>query len=179
MLRGRKPLFDLEPLLRIDDGRMRQPAIVEARRTGEAVLAGKGGAAVGLGLELAGDVTGADAQLHHHRRVARLGKLEALFDHAHDGRQIRARVHEPHRRFHGIGVGALLDHARALAVVLAEDDHDAADDAGGGEVRQRVGRHVGADDRFPGHRAAQRIVDGGAQHGGGRGFVGAGFEMHA
>jgi hypothetical protein len=50
---------------------MCQPAIVEARRTSEAVLAGKRGAAVGFGLELAGDVTGADAQLHHHRRVGR------------------------------------------------------------------------------------------------------------
>src|SRR5262249_44611329 len=77
LLRGRKPLLDLEPLLRIDDGRMRQPAIVEARRTGEAVLAGKRRAAIRLGLELAGDVTGADAQIHHHRRVARLGKLES------------------------------------------------------------------------------------------------------
>src|SRR6516162_3590907 len=135
LLRGRKALLDLEPLLRIDDGRMRQPAIVEARRPGEAVLAGKGRAAVGLGLELAGDVTGADAQLHHHRSVACLGKLEAILDQARDGRQIRTRVDEPHRRFHGVGLGALLDHARALAVVLAEDDHDAADDAGGGEVR--------------------------------------------
>src|SRR6185437_1961791 len=51
-LRGGKPLLDLVPLLRKNDGRMRQPAVVEARRTGQAVLAGKRGAAVGLGLEL-------------------------------------------------------------------------------------------------------------------------------
>ncbi len=179
LLRGRQPLLDLEPLLRENDGRMRKPAVLEARRTGDAVLAGKRGAAVVLGLELAGDVAGADAQLHHDRRVARFRQLEALLDHAHDGRQIRPRIEQPHRRFHRIGVGALLDHARAFAVVLAEDDHDPADDAGGGEVGQRVGRHIGADDRFPGHRAAQRIVDRGAEHGRGGGLVGAGLQMHA
>ena len=112
-------------------------------------------------------------------RVARLRQLEALLHHAHDGRQIRPRIEQPHRRFHRIGIGALLDHARALAVVLAEDDQRAADHARRGEVRQRVGRHIGADDRLPGHGAAQRIVDRGAQHGGGRGLVGAGLDMHA
>ena len=136
-------------------------------------------AAVVLGGELAGDVAGADAQLQHHRRVARLRQLEALLDHAHDGRQVRPRIEQPHRGLHRIGVGALLDDARALAVVLAEDDQRAADDAGRGEVGERVGRHVGADDRLPGHRAAQRIVDRGAEHRGGRGLVGAGLEMHA
>ena len=169
----------LQPLLREDDRRMRELAIVEARRTGDAVLARIGGAPVVLGGELAGDVAGADAQLHHHRRVARLRQLEALLDHAHDGRQVGARIEQPHRGFHRVGIGALLDHARALAVVLAEDDHHAADHAGRGEVRQRVGRHVGADDRLPGHRAAQRIVDRGAQHRGRRGLVGAGLQMHA
>ncbi len=93
--------------------------------------------------------------------------------------KIRAGIEQPHRGLQGVGIGALLDDARALAVVLAEDDHRAADHARGGEVRERIGRHVGADDRFPGHRAAQRIVDRGAQHGGRGGFVGAGFQMHA
>ena len=179
LLRGRQPLIDLEPLLREDHRWMREPAVFEARRAGDAVLAGERGAAVGLGLELAGDVAGADAQLHHHGRVARLRELEALLDHAHDGGKIGARIEQPHRGFHGVGIGALLDHARAFAVVLAQDDHHAADDAGGGEVRERVGRHVGADDRFPGHGAAQRIVDRGAEHGRGGGLVGAGLEMHA
>ena len=78
-----------------------------------------------------------------------------------------------------IGVGALLDDARALAIVLADDDHGAADHAGRSEVRQRVGGHIGADDGFPGDRAAQRIVDGGAQHRGGGGLVGAGLQVHA
>ncbi len=154
-------------------------AVLEARRAGNAVDAGKAGAEIGLGLELAGDMTGADAQLHHHGRMARLRELEAFLDHAHDGGKVGARIEQPHRRLHRIGVGALLDHARALAVILAQDDHHAADDAGRGEVRERVGRDVGADDRFPGHRAAQRVVDGGAEHGGGGGLVGAGLEMHA
>ena len=99
--------------------------------------------------------------------------------HAHDGRQIGPRVEQPHRGFQRIGVGALLDDARALAVILADDDQRAADHAGGGEVGQRVGGDVGADDRLPGHRAAQRIIDRGAEHGGGGGFVGAGLDMHA
>src|SRR5262249_24916661 len=55
---------DLEPLLREDHRRMREPAVFEARRTGEPVLAGKGGAAVGLGLELAGGVAGAGGPAH-------------------------------------------------------------------------------------------------------------------
>src|SRR4029077_42744 len=115
--RGGKALLDLAALLREDDGWMRQPAVFEARRTGDTVLARERGTAIGLGLELAGDVAGADAQLHHDWRLARLRQLEALLDHAHDGRQIGARVEQPHRRFHGIGVGALLNHARALAVI--------------------------------------------------------------
>jgi len=32
LLRGGKPLLDLAPLLGKDDGRMREPAVVEARR---------------------------------------------------------------------------------------------------------------------------------------------------
>src|SRR5262249_4246598 len=94
-LRRRQPLLDLEPLLREDDGRMRQPAIFEARWAGDAVLARERGAAVGLGLELAGDVAGADAQLHHDRRMARLRELEALLDHAHDGRKVGAGIKKP------------------------------------------------------------------------------------
>ena len=178
LLRGGQPLLDLEPLLREDHRRMREPAVFEARRPGDAVLARIGGAPVGLGGELAGDVAGAHPQLHHHRGVARLRELEALLDHAHDGRQVGARVEQPHRGFQRIGIGALLDHAGALAVVLAQDDHHPADHARRSEVRQRVGRHVGADDRFPGHRAAQRIVDRGAEHRRRRRLVGAGLQMH-
>src|SRR5262249_47012181 len=67
LLRGGKPLIDLEPLLRIDDRRMRQPAIIEARRTGEAVLAGKRRAAGGPGLENPGGTERAGGQLQPHR----------------------------------------------------------------------------------------------------------------
>ena len=81
--------------------------------------------------------------------------------------------------FMRIGVRALLDDARAFAVILADDDHRAAHHAGRGEVGQRVGRDIGADDRLPGHRAAHRIIDRGAEHGGGGGLVGAGLDMHA
>ena len=178
-LRRRQPLFDLQPLLREDHRRMREPAVFETRRAGEPVLAAIGAALVVLGDKLAGDVAGAHAQIEHDRRMARLGQLEALFDHAHDGRQIGPRIEQPDRGFHRIGVGALLDDAGALAVILAEHDQRAADDAGRGEIRQRVGGHIGADDRFPGHRAAQRIIDRGAEHGGGGGLVGAGFDVHA
>ena len=44
-LRRGQPLFDLEPFLREDDRRMREPAVLEARRAGNAVHAGKAGAA--------------------------------------------------------------------------------------------------------------------------------------
>ncbi len=158
---------------------MRELAVVEARRAGDAVKTRKVRALVVLRLEFTRDVAGADAQFEHHRRVAGLGKLEALFHRAHDIRQIGTRIEQPHRRFHGVGVGALLDDARAFAVILAEHDQRAADHAGRGEVGERVGGDIGADDRFPGHRAAQRIIDRGAEHGRRRSLVGAGFHMHA
>ncbi len=152
--RGRQALFDLQLLLREDHRRMRQPAVFEARRAGELVEAGDRALAVILGGEFAGGVAGADAQLQHDRRVACLRQLEALLHGAHDRRQVGTRVEQPHRGFQRIGIGALLDDAGALAVILAQDDHGAADDAGRGQVGERVGRHIGADDRFPGHRAA-------------------------
>ena len=160
-------------------GRMGEARIVEAGRAGQAVEPGIGSRAIVLGGERAGDVAGADAQLQHDRRVARLGEREALLDTAHDGGEIRPRIDEPHGGFQGIGIGALLDDARALAIVLADDDHGAADHAGRSEVRQRVGGHIGADDRFPGHRAAQGVVDGGAEHRRGGGLVGAGLQVYA
>ena len=179
LLRRRQPLLELEPLLREDYRRMGELAVFETRRSLEPMPAAIGAAPVILGDELAGEVAGAHAQIDHHRRVARLGKLEALLDHAHDGRQIGPRIEQPDRGLHRIGVGALLNDARALAVILAEHDERAADDAGRGEIRQCVRGHVGADDRFPGHRAAQRIIDRGAQHRGGRGLIGAGFDVNA
>ena len=93
--------------------------------------------------------------------------------------QVRPRVEQAHGRLQRIGVGALLDDRRAFAVVLAHDDQRAAHDAGRGEVRKRVGGHVGADDRLPGDRAAQRVVDRCAEHCGGGGLVRAGLDVHA
>ena len=177
--RGRQSLFDLQALLREDDRRVRQPSVFEARRAGELVEAGDNAFAVVLGGEFAGRMAGADAQLQHDRRVARLRQFEAFFHRAHDRWQIGARVEQPHRGFQRIGVGTLLDDAGAFAIVLTQDDHGAADDAGRREVRQGIGSDVGADDRFPGHCAAQRIVDRCAEHGGGGRFVRAGLQMHA
>ena len=77
------------------------------------------------------------------------------------------------------GVAALLRHHAAFAVVLAQHDQRAAHDAGAREVGERVGGDVGADDRFPGHRAARRVVDRGAEHRRGGGLAGAGLDVHA
>ncbi len=178
-LRGGQPLLDLEPLLHEGRGRMGKAAVIEARRPGDRLEPGMRRPDVVLGDELAADMAGADAQLHHHRRVARLRELEALLDQAHDGRQVRPRVEQPDRGFHREGMAALLDDAGALAVILADDDQRAAEDTGRGEVGERVGGDVGADDRLPGHGAAQRIVDRRTEHGGGRGLVGAGLKMDA
>ena len=97
----------------------------------------------------------------------------------HDGGQLRPRIEQPQRRLQRERVRALLDHAGALAVVLADDDERAASHACRCEIGERVGGHVGADDGFPGDRAAHRIVDGSAQHGCCRGFVGAGLQVDA
>jgi hypothetical protein len=76
-------------------------------------------------------------------------------------------------------VAALLDDGGALAVVLAQDDDGAALHAGGGEVRQGIGGHVGANRGLESHGAAHRIVDRGAEHGGSPGLVGVGLDVHA
>ena len=59
---------------------MREPRVVEARRAGQRAAPRMGAGAVVLRGERAGDVAGADAQLQHHRGVARLGELEAFLD---------------------------------------------------------------------------------------------------
>jgi hypothetical protein len=158
---------------------MGEPSVFEARRPLEPALPAIDAALVVLGGEFAGDMTGAHAQIEHDRRVACLGELKSLFHHMHDGRQIGPRIEQPNRRFHRIGIGTLLDDARAFAVILAEHDQCATDDARRGEVRQGISRDIGADDRFPRHRSAQRIIDRRPEHGRGGGFVGAGFDMHA
>ena len=119
-------------------------------------MAEKRGGHVVLGDEAAEHVAGADAQLQDDGRIGGLRQLEALLHRAHQRRQVGARVDQPQRRLHRERVRALLDDAGALAVVLADDDERAALHAGRGEVGQRVGGDVGADDRLPGDGAAQR-----------------------
>ncbi len=124
-------------------------------------------------------MTGADAQLEHHRRARDLGELEGLLDHLDDLRQVGPRVEEPDLRLHGEGVASLLDDRGAFAVVLAQDDQRAALDAGGGEVGERIRGDIGAHGGLEGHRAAHRVVDGSAEHRRGACLVGVGFDVHA
>ena len=56
-------------------------------------------------------------------------------------------------------MGALLHDARTLAVVLADDDEGAAEDATGGEVCEGIRRDVEADGRLKGDGPAERVVD--------------------
>ena len=74
--RGGQALLDLQPLLREDHRRMCQPPVFEARRTGELVEPGYDAFAIVLRGEFAGGVTGADAQLQHHRRMACFRQFE-------------------------------------------------------------------------------------------------------
>jgi len=90
-----------------------------------------------------------------------------------------ARIEERDRRLQRRRMGALLEDRGALAVVLADHDDGAADDAGRGDVRERVGRDVGADDRLPRDGAAHRIVDGGAEERGGRRLAAGLLEVDA
>ena len=107
------------------------------------------------------------------------GELESLLDRPHDRRQIRPRIEQPHLRFHRERVRALLHDAGAFAVILADDDQRAAGHSAGREIRQRVGRNVGADGGFEGDRAAQRIIHGSRQSRRGSRFRSAVLEMHA
>ena len=76
-------------------------------------------------------------------------------------------------------MGPFLHDGRAFAVILPDDDERAAPDPGGGYVGQRVRGHVGADGGFPGHRAAQRVIDRGSQHGGRSRLTGGLLEVDA
>ena len=109
--------------------------------------------------ELAMHMAGPDAQLHHHRRVARFRELEGSLHRGDDRRQVRPRVEQPDLRLHRERMAALLHDRRTLAVVLADDDHRAAGDAARREIRQRIRRDVGTDRRLERHRAAQRVID--------------------
>ncbi|MHC2616340.1 hypothetical protein ACVMGF_007413 [Bradyrhizobium diazoefficiens] len=128
--------------------------VLDGVRRLDVVLAGEG----------AVHVTGADANLEHHRGVRDLGKLKTLLDQIDDAFMVGAGVEQPHLRFHREGMGALLHDGGAFAVVLADDDHGAAGDAARGQIGQRVGGDVGADGRLPRNRAAQGIHHRGREH---------------
>ena len=136
-----------------------------------------GGRAIRPGGEASVDVARADAQLEHHRGIARLGELEALLHGAHHRRQTRAGVEKPHLGLHREGVASLLDDARAVAVVLADHDERAAGDPGGREVRERVGGDVGAHGGLPHGAAAHRVVDRSGEHRAGRRLVRTGLDV--
>src|SRR3970282_1749831 len=175
---GRPAHLDLVFFLRIGGGRQADAGEVEVRAL-EQLARGKARRAVRLGPERALHVAGADAQLEHHRRAGGLRELEAVLHHLDDLRQARARVDQPDLRLHGEGVAALLDDGGALAVVLAEHDERAALHARGGEVGERIGSDVGAHRGLEGHRAAQGVIDGRAEHRRRAPFRGVRLDMHA
>ena len=92
--------------------------------------------------------------------------------------QVGPRVKQPDLRLHGKRMTALLHDGRALAIVFADDDQSPTSDATRGQVGQGIRRHIGADGRFPGDRATDRVHDRGRQSGRGRSLAGAGLEMN-
>jgi hypothetical protein len=174
---GGPAVSDLLLLLRIA-GRRQHHAAGVALRVFDRVFEREAGALVGLG-EAAVHVAGAYAQLQHHRCAAGFREFEAQLHRTHDAFKIGPRVDQPDLRLHREGVRALLHDAGAFAVVFTHDQHGTAGDAARGEVGQRVGRHVGADRGLEGDGAAQRVVDGSGQRGGGGGFRRAVFKVHA
>jgi hypothetical protein len=138
--RGGQPLVDLELLVPERDRRMREARVVERRGLLERMPGRDRRRDVVAAVEAAAHVARADAQLQDRRQARRLGQRERLVDEAHHVLELGARIEEHERRLERVRERALLDDARALAVVLADDDQRAAGDAGRGEVRQRVGR---------------------------------------
>ncbi len=120
----------------------------------------KVGRTLSLADEAAVHVAGADAQLEHDRRVARLGEREAFL---HGMRTMLGRFGRGSSShicdFIAKAWRALLHDAGAFAVILADDDQRAAGHAAGSQVGKRVGGDVGADGGLERDRAAQRIVD--------------------
>ena len=152
-------------LVCVGDGRMRELLVVVRRRFSDKRTGRDVRRYIVLGLERALHVTGADPQFQHDRRIRRLRQLERALDAIDDCRQVRPRVHQPQRRFHRVSMGAFLDDARALAIVLADDDERAAHHAGRRQIGQCVGCNIGADNRFPRHGTTDRIHDRRAKHG--------------
>ena len=177
--RSRQALFVLEFFVPESDRRVRQFGVVEGRWLGHQMACGNRRRPIVLGDKTATHMASPDAQLHQRRHVAGFTQCEAVFHHVHHAAQIGARVEQDHAGFQGIGMGSLLDDAGPLSIVFTDHHQHTAQHARRRKVRQRIGRHVGADNRLPGHRTAQRVMNRGPQHGRGRSFVGAGFHMHA
>src|SRR5207247_6403999 len=118
--------------------------------------------------ERAPHVGGTDPDAEEDWLTAHLREVEALLDEVREGREAVARIQQRQARLERDGVGPLLENARPLTVVFADDDQRAADDPGRGDVRERVGGDIRADDRLPRHHAAHRIVERGAEDRGGR-----------
>jgi hypothetical protein len=175
--RGQPPL-ELLRLLGVGGRRVAQAAVVEGVALERGVHR-DGRADIVAADEAPAHVRRPDPQADDGRKIGGLGHAEALLHHAREVLERRARVDEHQRRLEREGVRALLDDAGPRAVVLAHHDQGAADDAGRGEVRQRVGGHVGAHDGLPGHRAPHRVVDGGAEERGGGRLVGGGVQIDA
>ena len=165
--------------MRKGGGRVRQAVVVEGGRTRLELALRDGRGPVLTRGEAAAHMAGPNAQGEHDRHIARLGELKRLLHTTHEVGQVWARVEQAQRRLHGKGMGTLLNHARALAVVLAHHNERATEHARRGQVGERIGGHVGADNGFPRHRAPHRVHDGGRQHGRSRRFVGTGFDVHA
>ena len=176
---GRGPAF-LDLFFFVDEaGRRQHDAADVAHGVFQRVAHGERRRPVVRRDELAVQVAGADAHLQHHRRMAGLGQLEAVLDGLHDAGEIGARIQQPDLGLHGEGVAALLHDRGTLAIVLAHDHERAARDPARGQVRQRVGGHVGADGGLERDRAAQGIVHRGRQRRGGGGLAGAVLEADA
>jgi hypothetical protein len=177
--RRRNAVLVLQLLMPEGDGRVRQPRIVKGGRLHHQRARGDGGRTVVARPEAATHMAGADAQFHQCGHVARFTERKAMLDQVHHAAEIGARVQQNHAGLERVGMRAFLDHAGPLAIVLAHHHQHAALHTRRRQVAQGVGRHVGADDRLPCHRAAQRVVDGRAEHRGRRRFVGTGLHVHA
>ena len=123
-------------------------------------------------------MAGADAQLQQRGHVRGFRQRKAVFHHVHHVRQVWARVQQTQGAFECKCMGAFLDDGCTFAIVFAHHNERTAQHAGRGQVGQGIRGHIGADNRFPGDRAAQGVVDARAQHGRGRSFVGTCLDMH-
>ena len=130
LARRRHAHIKLEFLLPKRDRRVREALVVKPGRAGQRRARRHHWLAVRLGGKFALHMTGANPQLHHDRRVRGFRQRKRLLDAMHNRFQIWARIDQPHRRLHRIGMGAFLNHRRALAIVFAHHDQRAASDAG-------------------------------------------------